>query len=56
MKTRHMMQRMTDDSESYRPKRSNLHAESGDNEMSCVQLIMIFTNTLMNFFRGLATG
>jgi hypothetical protein len=54
IKTRHMMQRMTEDGGSYRPKRSN--AESGDNEMSCMHLIMIFKNTVVDFFCGFATG
>jgi hypothetical protein len=55
-KTHHTVRGMADDGGSHRPRRSKLHAESENDEMSCVHLIVICTKALVDFFRGFVTG
>jgi len=54
--TRYMMRRLAEDDMRNRPRRSTLPAESENDEMSCVHLIVICTKELVDFFRGFVTG
>ncbi len=55
-KTRHKVRKLADNGVRHRPRRSKLHGESGNNEISCVHVIVICTKALVDFFRGYATG
>ena len=55
-KMRGMPGRLGDDGIRYRSMRAKLHAESENDEMSCVYLIRICTKAVGDFFRGVLTG